>query len=544
MDRENQVLVKLKKEYAPSLKKLKKNLLFAVSAVAYNVLLSRFHLPYMISWLAAVAVAFLVAAGMPDLYQMTKQKKPGIRIWALLTAFAAVPTNAEYFMDRTFTSEKIMSLFEAYIPGGIGTARLLAWLMALIAIYFWFVVMCFLCDWLYTVVTDVFRQCSRNEVWTFVILVILLELLVLYVFGATKAFYKGSIVYTADSGALVTPNAYLVIAHVENDLRQPLFAIFASPFIGAVYFLTMLIPMEGLSATCMALVQVPVMLMAYLLIARMLTKDSVCRSMFMVMMSSTYPVILFSVMLEQYIISVFWLVLFIYFAVNDKKDREFVAVGAAGTLLTSTSIGLFLDRKPKDIFRRLIETGFLGLFLLTLFGRLDVILNIQKGLELGRFAGKSVSWGNKMLQYLSFVESCFSAPDAGISHWEYTLWSLKEVTAVNYAGVAILLLAAAGFWLNRRDRLVQISAYWVLFSWIVIFVIGWGTPENGAILYSLYFGWAFVVLLYKLAEWILKKINLEKAFPLLGAALAVWMLALNVPAFLKLLEFTIEYSPL
>lgn len=544
MNSENQVLTKLKKEYFPSRQKLKKNLLFVVSAVAYNALLFRFHLPYMISWLAAVIAAVLAAAGMPDLYRMTKQKKPGIRIWALLTAFAAVPANAEYFMDRTFTSEKIMNLLEAYVPGGIGTARIFAWLMALIAVYFWFVVMCFLCEWLYTVAADVFRQSSKTEVWTFVILAVLLELLVLYAFGATKAFYKGSIVYTADSGALVTPNAYLVISHVENDLRQPLFAIFASPFIGAVYFLTMLIPVEGLSATVMAMVQVPVMLMAYLLIARMLTKDFRYRSLFLVMMCSTYPVILFSVMLEQYIISVFWLILFIYFAVNEKKDREFAVVGAAGTLLTSASIGLFLDRKPKDIFRKLVETGFLGLFLLTLFGRLDVLLNIQKGLELGRFAGKSVSWGNKMFQYLSFIESCFSAPDAGIAQWEYTLWSLKEVTAVNRVGVVLLLLTAVGFWLNRHDRLVQISAYWVFFSWIVIFVIGWGTPENGAILYSLYFGWAFVVLFYKLLEWILKKINLEKLLFILGAVFTVWMLAVNVPAFMELLKFAIAYSPM
>lgn len=532
------------KEYFPSWRKLKKNLPFAVSAVAYNVLLSRFHLPYMISWLAAVTIAFLVASAVPNLYQMTKQKKPGIRIWALLTAFAAVPTNAEYFMDRTFTSEKIMSLFDSHVPGGIGTARLLAWLMALVAIYFWYVVMCFLCDWLYTTVMDIFRQCSRSEVTTFLVLTVLLDILVIGVFAATKAFYKGSIIYTADSGALVTPNAYLVISHVENDLRQPLFAIFASPFIGAVYFLTMLIPIEGLAATFMALVQVPVMLMAYLLIARMLTKHSGYRNLFMIMMCSTYPVLLFSVMLEQYIISLFWLVLFLYFAVNEKKDREFVVVGAAGTLLTSASIGLFLDRKPKEMFRRLIRTGFLGLFLLTLFGRLDVLLNVKKGLELGRFAGKSVSWGDKMLQYLAFAKSCFAAPEAGITQWEYTLWSLKEVTAVNYVGIAVLLLAAAGFWLNRREHLVQISAYWVFFSWVVIFVIGWGTPENGAILYSLYFGWAFAVLLYKLLEWILKKINLEKALFLLGAVFVVCMLVVNVPAFLEMLEFAIEYSPL
>ena len=43
--------------------------------------------------------------------------------------------------------------------------------------------------------------------------------------------------------------AYLSLTYVENDLRQPLFAIFAAPFAGVPYLLTQLF---GASPTVLA----------------------------------------------------------------------------------------------------------------------------------------------------------------------------------------------------------------------------------------------------------------------------------------------------
>lgn len=523
--------------------KLKKNGLFILSAAAYHILLLRFHLPYLISGLAAMVAVIAVAVRIPDLCQMAMQKRIEIRIWALLAAFAFVPANSRYFMERTLSSEKILSLIHVHVPGGMQSARIFVWLVALAAVWFWFVVMCFLCNWLYETMRDIFRQCSKVEMTVFSLLVLLTGCLLVYVFGNTSAFYEECIVYTADSGALISPNAYLVIAHFENDLRQPLFAVFASPFIGPFYLVGLLLP-ANLAALFIALVQLPVLFASCLMIARLLTPDPGCRTMFLVVMGCTYPVLLFSMMLEQYIISVFWLILFLYTAILRKKDRQFVLVGAAGTLITSVAAGVFLEEKPEELLKNLTQSGLKGLLLLTFFGRLDVLVNFQKGMELSRFAG-GVTWEEKLLQYLSFVESCLVAPAAEIrSEGSRMIWSLQKADAVNMAGVLILLLAAGGFWLNRQERLVQISAFWILFSWLIIFVIGWGTPENGTILYALYFGWAFVVLLYKLLESILDRLKFGRLMYPVGVAACAVLLAANIPAILQLLAFTAVYSPL
>ena len=51
--------------------------------------------------------------------------------------------------------------------------------------------------------------------------------------------------------------------------------------------------------------------------------------------------------------------------------------------------------------------------------------------------------------------------------------------------------------------------YWVMFSVVILLVVGWGSSENGMILYALYFSWAFLVLIYQLVLAIAKKFNMK-----------------------------------
>lgn len=531
------------------------NLCFVLSAMAFGLLSIGFHMPYIVAWLSSCVAVTIVAARIPDIYSMTKNKKTSVRLWALLTSFSIVHPNAVYFLRRIFSSQKIIQVFENYVPGKMVTAKIFSYLLAVSAAYFFYIVMCFLCDWLYGMLSSIFFDCTRTEKCVICMIALGMMAFVLWTFCNTTAFFGGDfgyhfiydIIYTSDSGSIVKENCYLVLNHMQNDLRQPLFSVFAAPFTGVPYLLSLFcwnIPYA--SALFIAIAQVMVLLLSYFILAKLISCDYRCRITFLIIISSTYMTILFSVMMEQYIIALFWLILFVYVTVNDKQQQMLVLIGASGTMLTSAAMAVWLKSKEsyKHRFYEIIKAGISGLVLIIFFGRLDVILTCVSQLsELSGFTGKELTFGDKVLQYFSFLKNCFLAPDAGIRYGEYITWQLETVSQISLIGITIFLLMLVSSWIYKNDKLVNICFYWLLFSFLIIVIVGWGTAENGTILYSLYFGWSFVVLLFKLIQFLLEKLKLEKCFILMESAVGFMLLSINIPAIGELIDFAVKYYP-
>ena len=59
------------------------------------------------------------------------------------------------------------------------------------------------------------------------------------------------------------------------------------------------------------------------------------------------------------------------------------------------------------------------------------------------------------------------------------------VDGLNLAGLVIFALALASLVLNRHSRAARMAGCWVLFSIVLLVGLGWGTQENGLILYAL-----------------------------------------------------------
>ena len=58
---------------------------------------------------------------------------------------------------------------------------------------------------------------------------------------------------------------------------------------------------------------------------------------------------------------------------------------------------------------------------------------------------------------------------------------------VNILGIIILILVLVSAIYNRHKYSSMLSIGWVGFSVIMLLGLGWGTVENGLILYALYF---------------------------------------------------------
>jgi hypothetical protein len=114
---------------------------------------------------------------------------------------------------------------------------------------------------------------------------------------------------------------------------------------------------------------------------------------------------------------------------------------------------------------------------------------------------------------------------------------------MDYAGLAILLLCAVSLVLNRREKTVRIAGVWAGFSVLLLLIVGWGAPENGMILYTLYFGWAFLLLLFRLLERIEAKLKFSLLTPLVTCTIVALLGWINFCGIGKLLAFAISSYP-
>jgi hypothetical protein len=344
---------------------------------------------------------------------------------------------------------------------------------------------------------------------------------------------------------------YLVLIHPENDLRQPLFAVFAAPFVGIPYLFGKLLGgSETVGAILINSIQIIMLFITNFLLTKILRLDGAKRIAFMVFNCSTYTYLLFSLMMEQYIVAYFWAVLCVYLICEKGKPERIVTWGAGGTLLTSLILMFSMSEKlPYRNFKGwisdMVKCGVEFITFMLLFCRFDVIINLQSKItSLAGFAGKNLTFLDKLCQYTTFVKNCFVSPNAGIvfaANSNRVSWQLEEVTSVSWAGVAIIFLSVVSAILNREKKSGQLAAVWIGFSAVLLLFLGWGTNENGLILYALYFGWAFVVLLYLLVEYISVKLKAAFVAPLICVVGAIALVITNIPAIFEMVNFASTY---
>lgn len=148
-----------------------------------------------------------------------------------------------------------------------------------------------------------------------------------------------------------------------------------------------------------------------------------------------------------------------------------------------------------------------------------------------------------MKQYSEFIYYCFFSPSAGIHEGNFASWQLDTIGEINYYGIAILIVAALGFFMNSRKKICRISFLWVIYSFLILCAIGWGTADNCLMLYALYFSWALYILIFMLALRLEELTGIKIFVPALLLAGFYVLAKINFPAVLELIEFASEYYP-
>ena len=193
------------------------------------------------------------------------------------------------------------------------------------------------------------------------------------------------------------------------------------------------------------------------------------------------------------------------FKINKKDEINNAYIAAVGTLSTSVVLFPLITKYDnfKNWFKKVFECFKNTIVVLILSGRITLFFSLHKRLNfLLGFTGTTVSFYDNLRQYLNFIETLFLSNKGIITYDKnissgliYYSYQMDKTSSLNIVGIIILLTCLISYILNRKEYMAKISFGWVLFSAIVLLFIVWGTAENGLILYSLYFYWAFYILI-------------------------------------------------
>ncbi len=515
---------------------IRNNALLPLSACAFFVLTScgSFSLNIYCGFLAGTGLVILAASRIPSLVTLARQTSPGLLVYGGASA---------------------VGICWAQLDGWPETARSSAFILCLLALPFAAVCICAMTARLLRILKELIGALDKRELFIYGILLLAALVFVAVTYFITDAFYATAhpydIIYTFDSPSLVKENAYFLPKHLQNDLRQPLFAVFAAPFLGFVYFLSRILSAGPvLHALLLNLPQVVLLLLSHILLANACGFHGSRRMGFVLLLSFAYPSLLFMLALEQYVIAYFYICLSLYAFSLGRADHP-AYWGASGTLLTSAVFLPLLSRNNpfrefRAWFRDMVDGGIGLIAAILLFSRGEILLDaVSSFLNLNRFSGASVTFTDKLYQFTVFVSSCITAPKAQVipNMWDVISWQLTVADGISLAGVLILVLCGFSVILGRRSSITWIGGLWVLFSIGVLLVFGWGTQENGLILYALYFGWAYLLLLYQLADRIFSLAGKAHLTGIFGCCAAVGLAAANLPAIMTLLQFAVTHYP-
>lgn len=326
---------------------------------------------------------------------------------------------------------------------------------------------------------------------------------------------ESDVIYTTDTYSLVNNDAFINISHFENDIRQPLFGVFALPFglmtriISEVLFF---LPVDSYGFSLM-FIQFILIALTNIIIVRLLKTKEKDKKYLYLLFGVSYPYMVFTLTVEQYVVALFYLVLAIYIYDNSKKvNHSYVA--SVGTLLTSGVIFPLISHANniKDKLKDVFKTFILFLMFMIFSGGIIQVLYLKEEINhIMRFSN-GIGLEERIYQFSNFVKGIFLSSSGSLKEIGHTSYQLLESNSIDIIGIIILALMVISFILNRKNKMALISFLWVLFSVILLCLIGWGTAENGLVLYSLYFAWSYLVLYYLLLRKLFKKENLFRVF--------------------------------
>ena len=508
---------------------------------------------FLITAVLAFAVLGFLMLRMDLLPRLLRPMSPVLQVLALIIAASAVYTGKSAFYATCWAwVYRLVTLM--HLPHPWFFVRLSPWIVALLALPMTY---CYL-HWFTGFIADLFLRLWRESDFTERLFLLgaglLFTMMIVFTYTCTQAFYGAHIngrwfnfdlIYASDSGYLVHQDVYRNIGAEQNDLRQPLFGLAAMPFAQVAWLVSRLLPFLGRPyITIWQIIQLLLFLVAMVMLSRLLKLQAAEKALFLVFICVCWPTLIFALTAEQYLTSVFYLILMLYLA-GEQPGNSLGFIAATGSLLTS---GVWFPVVTRDrdfkVFVKKTVMLCLAFFAVTILcGRLTTFLDMPGYIrEYGYYSGADVSPVQKLMQFVTFAGACIAAPPSAP---DFTAgrasWQMLPVTGWSWVGILVLALSIGGIIAGRRERLSRYCGAWIAFALLLLGIVGWGTIDNGLMLYSLYFGWAFAAMTFQLIDRVFSRVRPLKLVVM--ALLAMGLVSLNVNALHEVLVFGTRVYP-
>lgn len=480
-------------------------------------------------WVTAVTVAVAFPCGVL-LFQKTWEElvtywKSHPKTAVLLLAAAVALVYAMYQVKG------IPNKATPFPPFSLRLFRLRYWLLAAPAVFY-------LLTWLTRRLEDFLRGLwagmeqgdKRLYLWA----AVALSCLVIVFYQLEPQWYlQYDKVYSIDSG-WVYKNLYPQMAYY--DIRHPILSVLTFPLWALIRgALGLFVPanlLDGLCVTCVQLVNVQLLLLTGAMVTR-LSKSRWTFPLYLVCL----PTLSFAMFFEKYQLCVFLLVLYAYLVCQKKERTGLALTMATGAMPTSVLLftnELFIKEPLAQKAKRALGTAVCGVLVLVCAGRAHLLAPRTLLAEMANMAQifglKDLPIVERAASFVNMVQGAF-LPLTSNSGEKY-LWA--DVThSVSLIGCVLLVVILIGMVAERRDSFVRLCAVWTAVGVVLFGVVQWGVGESP--LFSIYFGWALLVLFQKGLQWIAGKLRWreETVYP---AVLAV-MLVVNVWAMMDIGRF-------
>lgn len=489
--------------------------------------------------------------------QKFKDKKSRIIILSLIFSIVSL-IYLTYFFYLDFNV--LLIIINAKLGLDISTLILITItsviLIGMVAFFFVFYLYTEFFNCLENFINDFLKRLDKPEVTYLIVCSIYLIIFVILIFSLTSLFHNpitvegwgiNDALFTTDSSLLNKFDTFININGQENDIRQPLFGLFTLPFgIFSKLLSYVLFFIPNSYYLILSIVQIIVLEISIILLVRLINPKSIHKLILLFFINSLFSYMLFSLIIEQYIFSLFWIILLIYLSLEKNKINIFSYIGATGSMITSGVLFLlnFNIRNIWNSVRDMLQLLIKLLSVLIVFGQLPILLNSVISIPyLMRFAKGSIPFINRFFQYTYFLRTSFIYPSSQIVVTDQVVYRyhLSNINNFSYIGLILILLYFISYFINRRNKIVQISFFWFLFSFIILCMIGWGTSENGLILYQLYFSWAFIILFY---QGIVKIIRNDQLVLYIFIGLFILLFVLNMRNIIEIIQFGMKYYPI
>lgn len=376
-------------------------------------------------------------------------------------------------------------------------------------------------------------------------------------YDGTGEGLSGDIIYMFDNPYHIEHDSFFISFGGANDFRNIFFGLFSWPVVLPLRIASDIARLVGgfnAYPYLVAAAQHVAMALSAVLFGRMAAKTPWGRAGFLLLYAASYPVLLNVLILEQYAFPVFWMASFLYawLRLDDDALMQMSCLAGSGCLVSSAAMlaPVFLyDRERAKKHTGNIFIAAMGI--LCTSGQTAALLYAMFSMRRTLlFFGANVGMGSRLKQFTVFLRSLFLQPQVKLflapvnqflNDHEYPAYGLSNDIAFSAVGIAVLCIVILGAALNYKDKFSVSCAWWCAVSVLILVMAGWGSYENGYVIYSLYFGWAFVALSYKLLETVLGR--WPKMLFGACACLSAGMLLVNMPGISGMLSFLGQYYP-